>query len=67
MTRWVFDGVALPDGEALRPELGSGESQPLPGRFALPGLVDSHCHLTVGQDEIGLPNPNSPRISPVIR
>jgi imidazolonepropionase-like amidohydrolase len=53
MTSWVFDGVALPDGEAVRLELGAGEPQALPGRFALPGLVDSHCHLTVGRDEIG--------------
>jgi imidazolonepropionase-like amidohydrolase len=53
VTRWVFDGLALPDGGAVRLELGAGEPQALPGRFALPGLVDSHCHLTVGQDEIG--------------
>jgi imidazolonepropionase-like amidohydrolase len=53
MTSWVFDGVALPDGAAVRLELGVGEPQALPGRFALPGLVDSHCHLTVGRDEIG--------------
>ncbi|WP_405063817.1 amidohydrolase family protein [Kribbella sp. NBC_01505] len=48
MTRWVFDGVGLPSGERVRVEVGSGAAEPLPGRFVLPGLVDSHCHLTVG-------------------
>jgi hypothetical protein len=30
MTNWVFDGVALPDGEAVRLEVGAGEPQALP-------------------------------------
>jgi len=53
MTRWRFDGVALPDGRSSRLEVGAGEPALLPGRFALPGLVDAHCHLTVGKDELG--------------
>lgn len=53
MTTWVFDGVTLPGGERRQVEAGSGEQQPLPGRFALPGLVDAHCHLTVGSDDRG--------------
>jgi hypothetical protein len=48
MTRWVFDGIGLPAGEQVHLEAGTGDPEPLPGRFMLPGLVDSHCHLTVG-------------------
>lgn len=53
MTTWVFDGFGLPAGEQVHLEAGSGESQPLPGRFVLPGLVDSHCHLTFRFGERG--------------
>ena len=54
----------LPDGDrvdagitergqwTLRPAAGAEE---LPGRFILPGLVDAHCHLSVGQSESGAP------------
>jgi hypothetical protein len=54
----------LPDGElvdagitehgqwTLHPPAGAEE---LPGRFILPGLVDAHCHLSVGQTESGGP------------
>src|SRR5690348_10082333 len=51
MTRWVFDGVGLPSGEPVHVEVGTGAAERLPGRFLLPGLVDSHCHLTVGLGE----------------
>ena len=52
----------LPDGDlvdagiteqgqwTLRPAAGAED---LPGRFVLPGLVDAHCHLSVGQTESG--------------
>ena len=50
---WRFDGVLLPSGEDGGVLVGSGEPEPLPGRFALVGLVDAHCHLTVGFDETG--------------
>jgi imidazolonepropionase-like amidohydrolase len=53
MTRWVFDGIGLPYGEQVHLEAGSGDPEVLPGRFVLPGLVDSHCHLTVGIGERG--------------
>ncbi len=48
MTRWVFDGIGLPAGDQVHVEAGIGDPETLPGRFLLPGLVDSHCHLTVG-------------------
>lgn len=50
---WRFEGVLLPSGEDGAVVIGSGEPEPLPGRFALVGLVDAHCHLTLGLDEIG--------------
>jgi imidazolonepropionase-like amidohydrolase len=54
MARWVFDGIGLPAGEQVHLEAGTGDPEVLPGRFALPGLVDSHCHLTVGSGERGM-------------
>jgi hypothetical protein len=30
-------------------------AEPLPGRFVLPGLVDAHCHLSVGPGPDGWP------------
>ena len=53
MATWVFDGIGLPAGDQVHFEAGAGDPQPLPGRFALPGLVDSHCHLTFGTGERG--------------
>ncbi|MET7282207.1 amidohydrolase family protein [Kribbella sp. NPDC005582] len=53
MTRWVFDGIGLPTGEQVHVEAGSGAPEVLPGRFVLPGLVDSHCHLTIGVSAAG--------------
>lgn len=53
MTSWVFEGALLPGGEPSHIEVGSGDRQHLPGGFASVGLVDAHCHLTVGSDEIG--------------
>jgi imidazolonepropionase-like amidohydrolase len=50
---WVFEGVLLPSGGEGRVVAGAGEPQPLPGRFALAGLVDAHCHVSVGVDEVG--------------
>ena len=55
-TRWSFHGELVPEGTpievwtttagrlATSPLAGS---QPLPGRYALAGLVDAHCHLTL--------------------
>jgi imidazolonepropionase-like amidohydrolase len=53
MTRWVFDGVMLPEGDSAQVEFGAGPAERLPGRFAVAGLVDAHCHLTVSTDEHG--------------
>jgi hypothetical protein len=50
---WTFDGVLLPDGVAARMEVGTGDASPLPGRYAVAGLVDAHCHLTVAADSRG--------------
>lgn len=33
------------------------DAERLPGRFVLPGLVDAHCHLSVGQGTDGGPAP----------
>ncbi|MEV6284394.1 amidohydrolase family protein [Kribbella sp. NPDC051770] len=53
MTTWTFDGVSLPVDKSVRLRFGAGDEERLPGRFALPGLVDAHCHLTVDADEQG--------------
>lgn len=53
MTTWTFDGVSLPVDKSVRLSFGTGDEETLPGRFALPGLVDAHCHLTVDADEQG--------------
>jgi imidazolonepropionase-like amidohydrolase len=53
MTTWVFEGTVLPAAATTRLEFGSGEADVLPGRFGVPGLVDSHCHLTMGPGENG--------------
>jgi imidazolonepropionase-like amidohydrolase len=62
MTAWRIRAVLLPDGDVVEAgitEGGQWTSRPvagaetLPGRFVLPGLVDAHCHLGVGQAEGG--------------
>ena len=50
MTMWLFEGIALLDGDPLTLSVGDGEQAVLPGKFGLPGLVDAHCHLTVDGD-----------------
>ena len=57
VTAWRVRASLLPDGDlveagitehgqwTVRPAAGAEE---LPGRFILPGLVDAHCHLSVG-------------------
>lgn len=55
MTTWVFEGTVLPAGDSTRLTVGSGDPEQLPGQFAVPGLVDSHCHLTVGRGADGCP------------
>ncbi|MFI7059734.1 amidohydrolase family protein [Kribbella sp. NPDC050124] len=53
MTTWVFEGTVLPAGDTARLAFGVGGDAVLPGRFGVPGLVDSHCHLTMGPGDNG--------------
>ena len=64
MTAWRVQGVLLPDGEVVEAAVtASGDwatgpaadAEQLPGRFVLPGLVDAHCHLGIGEGERGEP------------
>lgn len=54
MTTWVFEGTVLPAGDTGRVTFGPGTiGEVLPGRYGVPGLVDSHCHLTMAFTETG--------------
>ncbi len=53
MPTWAFSGTLLPTGEDGEIEVGNGPLETLPGHYALPGLVDAHCHLTVDVDDLG--------------
>jgi imidazolonepropionase-like amidohydrolase len=52
---WRLPGTLLPDGERRDLWIHDGvfsaatvdDAEPLPGRFALPGLVDAHAHVTL--------------------
>jgi len=66
MTAWHLYAVRLPDGVELRDSWLSDqgwrdqplrEAEPLPGRFALPGFVDSHSHVSFGTGADGGPVP----------
>jgi imidazolonepropionase-like amidohydrolase len=50
---WTFSGTFLDGLTTDRVLIGTGEPEPLPGRYALAGLVDAHAHPTVGRDELG--------------
>jgi len=62
MTSWHVRAVRLPDGEAVddswltsdgwsaRP---TADTEELPGRFALPGLVDAHSHVSFADGDDG--------------
>ena len=64
VTAWRIRATLLPDGDLAdagiteqgqwtwRPAPGAED---LPGRFVLPGLVDAHCHLSVGLSRSGEP------------
>ena len=56
MTRWVLRGIELPsgeDGQWFIDEFGRSsavpldDAEPVPGRFVLRGLVDSHAHPAI--------------------
>ncbi|HZX04848.1 amidohydrolase family protein [Kribbella sp.] len=54
MTTWVFEGTVLPTGDTARLTFGQDPTgDQLPGRYAVPGLVDSHCHLTMAYTDTG--------------
>lgn len=58
---WVFEGTSLPSGQTAQITIAAEAASPdaslstsvemLPGAFALPGLVDGHCHLTLRRDQ----------------
>jgi imidazolonepropionase-like amidohydrolase len=57
VTDWHVRAVLLPDGDAAEDswltaagwrDQPSPDAQDLPGRFALPGLVDAHSHVSFG-------------------
>jgi imidazolonepropionase-like amidohydrolase len=59
---WRVRAVRLPDGEAIDAGVTPAgrwaprpppDAEMLPGRFVLPGLVDAHCHLSVGAGNDG--------------
>lgn len=64
MTAWRLCAVLLPGDETIEAGVTAAgsftsvppaDAEPLPGRFVVVGLVDAHCHLSVGQDERGEP------------
>ena len=56
--RWRLPPVLLPDGEQRDLWVANGVftkqpvdgAEPMPGRFALPGLVDAHAHVALGPE-----------------
>src|SRR4051812_36726397 len=50
---FVFNGVLLPIDSPGEFIVGAGAPSPLPGSYAVTGLVDAHCHFTVdiGENE----------------
>jgi imidazolonepropionase-like amidohydrolase len=51
---WVFEGTVLPSGDSARVTFGPDDTgEALPGRYGVPGLVDSHCHLTMAYTDDG--------------
>jgi imidazolonepropionase-like amidohydrolase len=64
MTPWRVRMILLPDGERVEAGITdrgrwtwppAERAELLPGRFILPGLVDAHCHLSVGRADGGEP------------
>lgn len=51
MAAFVFTGVVRPGHASREVVVGVGDRSPLPGEFAVTGLVDAHCHFTVDEDE----------------
>jgi imidazolonepropionase-like amidohydrolase len=55
MAAYGFRGVLLPDDISGELVIGVGAPSPLPGSYAVTGLVDAHCHFTVDIDDSGEP------------
>jgi imidazolonepropionase-like amidohydrolase len=64
MTAWRVQAVRLPDGDDMDAGIDpdgrwtptpAADAEPLPGRHVLPGMVDAHCHLSVGEGPDGMP------------
>jgi imidazolonepropionase-like amidohydrolase len=64
MTAWRVRAVRLPYGDDVDAGIDATggwaatpppDAEPLPGRYVLPGLVDAHCHLSIGEGPDGLP------------
>ena len=55
MAGWRFRGVLLPEGDEGELVVGDGEISALPGTYAITGLVDAHCHVTVDVGDDDLP------------
>jgi imidazolonepropionase-like amidohydrolase len=58
MAGWRVHGVRLPQGEEGEAVVGSGDLVALPGSFAITGLVDAHCHVSVDVGADGRPFPS---------
>ena len=60
--RWALPATVLPDGDERQLWVVDGRltsraadaAEPLPGRFALPGLVDAHAHVSLGPAQVPL-------------
>lgn len=53
VTAWTFTGELLDGAQGDRLVVGVGVERPLPGRFAIAGLVDAHAHPSVDVDQGG--------------
>ncbi|MBO2460546.1 amidohydrolase family protein [Actinomadura violacea] len=60
MEQWRVTAIGLPDGRPLDggidqngrwTDAPSAAAERLPGRYALAGLVDAHCHLSIAVDD----------------
>jgi imidazolonepropionase-like amidohydrolase len=63
MSSWRVRGTLLPSGDPIDGSVTAeghwapgvpADAEPLPGGFVLAGLVDAHCHLSVGPGPVAL-------------
>ena len=75
MTTFRLPPTVLPDGDARDVWVADGTftsrphdgAEPLPGRYALPGLVDAHAHLTIDMSGTGLDTASDALVSANLR